>query len=47
MDVWVVGGLGGSPVIPGPVGVDIGGLGGKTPGGGLNGCEGGPAGGGR
>ena len=47
IDVWDVGGRGGRPVIPGPVGVDDGGLGGKTPGGGLNGCEGGPAGGGR
>jgi hypothetical protein len=47
IDVWVVGGRGGRPVIPGPDGVDIGGLGGKTPGGGLNGCEGGPAGDGR
>lgn len=46
IDVWVVGGRGGRPVIPGPDGVDIGGLGGKTPGGGLNGCEG-AAGGGR
>jgi hypothetical protein len=47
IDVWVVGGRGGRPVTPGPDGADIGGLGGKTPGGGLNGCEGGPAGGGR
>jgi hypothetical protein len=47
IDVWVIGGRGGRPVIPEPDGVDIGGLGGKTPGGGLNGCEGGPAGGGR
>lgn len=39
IDVSVVGGRGGSPVRPGPDGVDIGGLGGKTPGGGLNGCE--------
>ena len=46
IDVWVVGGRGGRLVIPGPDGVDIGGLGGKTPGGGLNGCEA-TAGGGR
>ena len=46
IDVWVVGGRGGRPVIPGPAGVEIGGLGGKTPGGGLNGCDG-AAGGGR
>jgi hypothetical protein len=45
IDVWVVG-RGGRPVIPGPDGVDTGGLGGKTPGGGLNGCEA-AAGGGR
>ena len=39
IDVRAVGGRGGSPFILGPDGADIGGLGGKTPGGGLNGCE--------
>lgn len=39
IDVWAVGGRGGRPFIPGPNGADTGGLGGKTPGDGLNGCE--------
>lgn len=55
IDVWVWlvndGGRGGRPLIPGPEPADVleggGGLAGKTPGGGLKGCEGGPAGGGR
>jgi len=50
IDVWPVnvGGRGGRPLVP-PLasGPGAGGLAGKTPGGGLKGCEGGPDGGGR